>query len=186
MTEFTDEQIALGAQRLNELADFLEKLPMGKFDYDSIIDTKGEGYVESLSRVMSPNCGTTCCAMGWMPAVWPHYWHWKFAQFEGEAPHLGWIDTPTGEEDLFRGLSHWFFLPEEVIGVIFYRLSQSDIWSWEGSDSPTMTAKALVAVLRLVARNNPQNEEELVMCWENWHDGAAKQAIYADIEEASQ
>lgn len=50
--------------RLLKLADFLEKLPRKKFDYDVV--TRGEDIPRK-----ELDCGTVGCAIGWCPVVFP-------------------------------------------------------------------------------------------------------------------
>lgn len=50
------------AKRLLKLADFLDTLPRKRFDFDQFVGDDWKG-TQDLS------CGTTACAIGWMPAI---------------------------------------------------------------------------------------------------------------------
>lgn len=58
--------------RLKALATFLEKLPVKKFNFRTIVSEAKE---KSL-------CGTVCCALGWMPKVSPDAAKWVKAPHE--------------------------------------------------------------------------------------------------------
>jgi len=50
--------------RLLKLADFLDTVPPKKFDFGDIV------------REKKNDCGTVCCAIGWMPAAFPKQIKW--------------------------------------------------------------------------------------------------------------
>ena len=52
--------------RLRKLHDFLMVLPNSKFFFDRWI------------HKFENNCGTVCCAAGWMPTVDPRNWEWTW------------------------------------------------------------------------------------------------------------
>lgn len=60
-----------GKRRLRKLIAFLRQLPRRKFDFAEIV-TKG--------KHNGHTCGTVCCALGWMPAVFPKVIKWKFEE----------------------------------------------------------------------------------------------------------
>jgi hypothetical protein len=56
----------MNKERLLKLADFLDELDDSKFNFSHVIekyDTEN-------------NCGTVCCAMGWVPVVFPDIVKW--------------------------------------------------------------------------------------------------------------
>jgi hypothetical protein len=55
----------MNAPRLLKLARFLEKLPARKFDFASVVSRARNG------------CGSVCCAVGWLPAVFPKLAKWE-------------------------------------------------------------------------------------------------------------
>ena len=62
------------AKKLIRLAVFLENLPPERFNFRHIVDSNTwEGH-QNLS------CGTTACAIGWCPTIWPK--HLKLVPYE--------------------------------------------------------------------------------------------------------
>ena len=57
--------------RLLKLAMFLEKLPPRKFNLESF--TTIEGPLPSQDLIKDFSCGTTGCAVGWCPVVFPKF-----------------------------------------------------------------------------------------------------------------
>lgn len=66
---------AMYAKRLLKLADFLQQLPPQKFDFRSFTMRGDKPMLEALKARRS-SCGTTACAVGWMPAVFPRAVCW--------------------------------------------------------------------------------------------------------------
>lgn len=62
--------------RLLVLAEFLDKLPVEKFNFAIIADQHGKPMMEALAAGKT-RCGTTACAIGWLPAVFPNEFEWK-------------------------------------------------------------------------------------------------------------
>lgn len=57
-------------RRLLALADKLDSLPVGQFDYGTFGEVRGRGVpggVDALKEVSM--CGTTACALGWAPSL---------------------------------------------------------------------------------------------------------------------
>lgn len=66
---------AVGARRLLKLAGFLETLHHSKFNLNEWvagIKTK----LMSEAPTKKGDCGTTACAVGWLPAIFPKSWGW--------------------------------------------------------------------------------------------------------------
>lgn len=89
------EPMSIGDVRLLKLADFLQTLPPEKFSLF--------GYVqESIG-----GCGTVCCAIGWLPKLFPESWRWRedgnypigssYNAFDSAMKFFG-IDYPTGQQ----------------------------------------------------------------------------------------
>ena len=53
---------AVGKRRLLKLADFLQKLPRKRFDYQSWVGDDWQGKADL-------SCGTTACALGWATTI---------------------------------------------------------------------------------------------------------------------
>jgi hypothetical protein len=66
---------AMYANRLLKLAAFLDKLPKAKFNFGTFTSLGGKPMMEALKAGRS-RCGTTACAVGWMPAVFPRTACW--------------------------------------------------------------------------------------------------------------
>lgn len=69
---------AVGNRRLLKLAAFLETLPKHKFNLDIIVD---DNKVFSEEDLPSPHCGTTACAIGWCPNVFPRNCAYRFSGY---------------------------------------------------------------------------------------------------------
>lgn len=66
---------AVGAKRLLKLADFLEKLHPSKFNLNEwVAGIKPKLMAENPLK--KGDCGTTACAVGWLPALFPKSWGW--------------------------------------------------------------------------------------------------------------
>ncbi len=61
--------------RLLKLAAFLDKLPDEKFNFEYITNEGGKPMLEAL-KAGAVRCGTTACALGWAPAVFPRELKW--------------------------------------------------------------------------------------------------------------
>ena len=60
----TELQPIIYAERLLKIADFLEELPPEKFNFrDYVSESKND-------------CGTVCCAIGWLPKIFPEDFYW--------------------------------------------------------------------------------------------------------------
>jgi len=57
----------IGHKRLLKLAAFLDGLPSAKFDIREYV---------AENSAPDPRCGAVCCAVGWMPRVFPASWRW--------------------------------------------------------------------------------------------------------------
>lgn len=85
--------------RLEPLYTFLEKMDNEKFyfgDFVSEFDEKKE-------------CGTVCCALGWMPAIDPTNFYWDGVGLE-----------MTKEESEHPGFNNYFNLSEDSVDHLFY------------------------------------------------------------------
>lgn len=66
---------AVYVNRLLKLAVFLDKLPKAKFDFSTITSLGQKPMMEAL-KAGRHRCGTTACAIGWMPAIFPRQVCW--------------------------------------------------------------------------------------------------------------
>lgn len=74
---FTKRQVMVGNRRLRRLAEFIRGVPPEHFDMTTVIYNDGEfnngieKRLRKLSRSPDPPCGTSACAIGWCPIVFP-------------------------------------------------------------------------------------------------------------------
>lgn len=127
--------------RLNKLADFLDKLPDNRFDYRYFVGGNWRGE-KDLS------CGTTACAAGWACVLFPEI---LFLNDDGlpdlidrKAPHASYA------------LEVAFGLSEDEADVLFYprviprsgfNHNEDDVYSL-GNPGPLATAKEVAAHIR--------------------------------------
>lgn len=65
----------MNKERLIKMAEFLEKLPEHKFDFSSYVHLGSKSPSEALANP-EEHCGTTACAIGWLPAMFPESFKW--------------------------------------------------------------------------------------------------------------
>ena len=64
-------------KRLHKLADFLDTVPKKNFDFDRVVfDVDGKPRKDF-------NCGTTACAMGYTPLLFPKLVEWTAGEWSG-------------------------------------------------------------------------------------------------------
>lgn len=94
---------AIYKKRLLKLADFLDKLPVEKFDYSIIAKEAGLPMKEALAK--GPvSCGSVACAIGWMPAVFPRSIKWEKASMVDKTLYV--VDK-AGRLN-FNAAAEWF------------------------------------------------------------------------------
>lgn len=106
----------MNAKRLLKLADFLDALPRQKFNYSHFVNQAGKPMREAL-KAGKHACGTTACAVGWMPAAFPRLVAWRYMGDEAFGVTL------KGLEELglsnFETASRFFDLPYHTISMLF-------------------------------------------------------------------
>lgn len=99
----------VGNRRLLKVADFLDKLDKSKFDYSEVV-SKYEG-----------NCGTVCCALGWLPSIFKKDFSWTEVNY-------GWIvgfdrlevvRKGQRRDDIFALASQYFSITEWESSLLF-------------------------------------------------------------------
>lgn len=55
--------------RLYKLAAFLDSLSKRSFKFSRVVDRSNEDRDGNI-------CGTVCCAVGWLPKLFPSHWEW--------------------------------------------------------------------------------------------------------------
>jgi hypothetical protein len=84
----------VGNARLLKLAAFLDKLPSKAFDYCVIV--RGD----EAPDPRDPDCGSTACAIGWMPKALPRLAKWEhLSQYASEDSDLAWEVIPRGDAE---------------------------------------------------------------------------------------
>jgi hypothetical protein len=123
----------LHKDRLLKLAKFLrEKVPDEHFDLDSFINTGDYSYdrhlkdLPEIAKGKQRGCGTTACAVGWCPAVFPRYWEWQTEMYSEYGVRLkdSAHSSPFGDAEEFFDLSSTecnylfdpYYYPERRIG----------------------------------------------------------------------
>jgi hypothetical protein len=65
----------MNSERLLKMAAFLEALPPHKFGFQNYVYLGSKSPAEALAAP-DEHCGTTACAVGWMPAIFPEDFKW--------------------------------------------------------------------------------------------------------------
>lgn len=87
---------AIGARRLLKLADFLEKLHHSKFNLNEWVSGK-KPKLMSEDPTKKGDCGTTACAVGWLPAIFPKSWGWRKPK-----THYDSFGNPTNADVIYK------------------------------------------------------------------------------------
>jgi hypothetical protein len=66
----------MNKERLHKLAAFLDTLDNKDFDYSTYVSELDDG------------CGTVCCAVGWLPKLFPEDWRWTGKRLTPQAVEL--------------------------------------------------------------------------------------------------
>lgn len=92
--------------RLITWIDFVGSLPRPKFRFST---WKYDNATKKEDGARQPSlhvCTTSACAAGWLPVLWPEFWHWR-----GAAPFLR---TRTGDniwDDTVVDVASFFLIP---------------------------------------------------------------------------
>lgn len=100
--------------KLLKLIDFLKNLPEEKFYFGSVVDSFDK----------ENNCGTVCCAIGWLPAIFPDEIEWyQEVRFAGEN-FLAHKET-NHFVNYAKAATLVFNIPEEIAEGLFSPSSQT-------------------------------------------------------------
>ncbi len=66
----------IGAGRLLKLADFLDMVHPSKFNLNEWVSGRKPDQM-SEAPTKKGDCGTTACAVGWLPVLFPKSWSWR-------------------------------------------------------------------------------------------------------------
>jgi hypothetical protein len=112
------------ADRLLQLADFLDKLPEEKFDFGTIAKQSGKPMLEALAAG-HVKCGTVGCAIGWLPAVFPDQFKWVRSAFNDELTVL----TKETDELNFDAAAEFFGIGYSQADYLFMPGYEDDGYS---------------------------------------------------------
>jgi hypothetical protein len=82
----------------------MRQLPSEKFDFSDWVREFDDEH----------QCGTVCCAAGWLPRVDPEHWMWRDSR--GRIPEL--ISDPNPDVDV--DLQEYFGIDAELVEKLFY------------------------------------------------------------------
>ncbi len=115
-------------ERLTKLANHLKTVPQKLFDLDYIVDVRfddldaddlqkeRENKLKKMAK-QELNCGTTACAIGWCPVVFPRSFAWQDANTVvlKEKSKFGYTLNDFDAAERFFGLNHnqaeYLFMP---------------------------------------------------------------------------
>lgn len=101
---------AIQEKRLLKLADFLQELPKEKFDFAHI--------VREEQNSKGKTCGTVCCAVGWLPKIFPRHWKWDVCGLGVGAAYV----NSRVSSDIWLWVSNsaeFFGIPREAARLLF-------------------------------------------------------------------
>lgn len=154
--------LPIGLQRLSQLADHLDSSNRGldRFDF---------AHTCCVNQGPYP-CGTSGCAMGEMPALWPDEWAWtnlygplpprtRPTADDAEHQNHSFFDvTYTGMDNAIHSWSDvrdWFQIDQEVYELLFYPRYSGDPQNWRDNHETVPGVEALpeTATAHEVAEN---------------------------------
>ena len=111
----------LGAQRLTKLAEFLKTVHPSKFNIASWV-TGPNPELMADEPTKEGECGTTACAAGWLPLLYPKSWEWTrtVAYSSSERRSLSYLGGNPSAMYLATSLEHFFSLKPKQVYNIFY------------------------------------------------------------------
>lgn len=98
-----------GKQRLRQLIEFIRELPDDKFDFSTLV-----------SKLDENECGTVCCAAGWLPAAFPEDWKYVAPQHRGQGVAKPALKHEEDYRDIESSLALYFAVSEEDIDRLFF------------------------------------------------------------------
>lgn len=91
----------MNKERLLKMADFLETLPPHKFDFADYVHIGSKFPAEALAAP-EEHCGTTACAVGWLPAMFPEDFKWSETGNRMSLVEVVPLDSPSFSERAIR------------------------------------------------------------------------------------
>lgn len=139
--------------KLLKLVDFLKNLSPDKFDFSEVV-----------TECDYNNCGTVCCAIGWLPAIFPDEVEWR-RRVEWDPSETVLADK-NGKHLRFGEVAENIFnIPKELANELFCPDSQQNVHSdlEDVSDyaAPLEVAKMLKHFIKLVEQGEINLEDHL-------------------------
>lgn len=150
----------MNEERLLKMAEFLEALPPHKFDFSNYVHIGDKSPAAALAAP-DEHCGTTACAVGWMPAVFPETFEWTNVTST-------WDRTPLLPHPI--GSTSWYW--PEVESVIKDFLDLEDVqynFLFIPGDSPLDNLASARAVARQI-REFIADGGEIAEEWRNRYE----------------
>lgn len=136
----------LGIARLSCLAEFLKTLHPSKFNIASWV-TGENPELMAEEPTQEGECGTTACAAGWLPLLYPKHWGWTRTLPSAHAMNRRSLSYKAGMASaiyLAQGLEHFFSLNSKQVFKIFYGQS----YRYSPDVTPKMVVRRIRAVLK--------------------------------------
>lgn len=122
MTKFT----SVHEKRLLKLAAFLrERVPRKKFDFNHIM--REGANPPQVAILKTEDCGTTGCAVGWMPVCFPRDFAWN--PWVGNQLEV--VNKKTHKDDL-DAAQEWFGLTLNETMYLFYPEGYYEVYDSDG------------------------------------------------------
>jgi hypothetical protein len=135
-------------RRLNRLASFMETLPEKLFDFNDYLRLGEKPPMDALEA--GGGCGTTACAVGWAPAVFPTLLKWDMESREVCYRGSKRLDTDYLSRESHKTAMDFFGLTD---GETVYLFTPRRPWQQDGRLPSDATAKQLAAHIRAFIRD---------------------------------
>lgn len=151
------------ADRLLQLADFIEKVPDHQFDLDVVCRTE-RGKIRAEKPSIDPACGTAACAIGWCPFVFPDLCEYRIDCVDFSVAPIG-KGAPEWDRT-FGQVAMWLFdLPRDQATQLFLAGAQKYLPGLTDQDTvytrttdhrphPTNNGRFFAATIRKFVQHN--------------------------------
>lgn len=140
--EISEEALTkLYEDRFDRLAAFLDTLDDREFDFRKIVTSfRGDLWDKSL-------CGTTCCALGWLPKAFPKEFEWCGPRITPGLPTIRRKDEKSFHVGLHACLSFFNITIEEAVRLFVpWEEARDDVDEW--ADLPRTPEPAAADAMR--------------------------------------
>lgn len=128
-------------ERLAKLADFIEKVvPSQHFNMEIFVEGDCK-VLKEVAKTGKPqkekdrDCGSACCAIGWLPALFPRSFKWKDNNDLND--YFDIIHKESGKE-AFEGAEEFFSINDDQSQYLF------DPWSYQAGRNGNKIRKSTV------------------------------------------